>query len=55
MKLPTLKLNDTKEEASIVIPYELVKHFDEQSIRDMVLDCLNDFFAAGGDDVEQLH
>lgn len=55
MKLPILKLNDTKEEASIVIPYELVKHFDEASIRDMVLDCLNDFFAAGGDDVEQLH
>jgi hypothetical protein len=54
MKIPTLKLNDVKSEAYIVLPYEVVKDFDEDTIRAMVLDCLNDFLAAS-DNVEQLH
>ncbi len=54
MKRPTLKLNDVKEEAYIVLPYEVVKHFDEDMITAFVLDCLNDFLAASGTD-EQLH
>lgn len=55
MKLPILKLNDEKQEAYIVVPYSLISKYSEEAIRDMVMDCLNDFFAAGGDDVEQLH
>ena len=45
MRLPTIKLNDIKQEAYIVLPYEITNNLGEEAIKDLVLDLLNDFMA----------